>query len=138
MSKWKYVAERLADGTVTASIVIDKDGQAQEFPLHHFVKHSPTGFEIGYGGSGPADLAYSILVHWFLSYKFTLEEAQEEAWAQHQDFKWAFVAKEREHLVISDEEVGKWWMDKEIGQAAGRLRSNEGQATAKGEKGGLA
>ena len=25
------------------------------------VKHSPDGFEWGYGGSGPADLAYNIL-----------------------------------------------------------------------------
>lgn len=30
-------------------------------PLHHEVFHSPTGFEMGYGGSGPADLALSIL-----------------------------------------------------------------------------
>lgn len=30
--------------------------------LPHVVRHSPTGFEWGYGGSGPADLARSILV----------------------------------------------------------------------------
>lgn len=30
-------------------------------PLPHIVRHSPTGFEWGYGGSGPADLALSIL-----------------------------------------------------------------------------
>jgi hypothetical protein len=29
--------------------------------LPHCVYHSPTGFETGYGGSGPADLALSIL-----------------------------------------------------------------------------
>jgi hypothetical protein len=37
------------DGTVTCSI-----------PQAH-KHHSPTGFEIGYGGSGPADLALNIL-----------------------------------------------------------------------------
>lgn len=37
------------DGTVTCSI-----------PQKH-KHHSPTGFEIGYGGSGPADLALNIL-----------------------------------------------------------------------------
>lgn len=31
-------------------------------PLPHAVRHSPTGFEWGYGGSGPADLARSILL----------------------------------------------------------------------------
>jgi len=30
-------------------------------PLKHIVEHSPTGFQWGYGGSGPADLALSIL-----------------------------------------------------------------------------
>ena len=30
-------------------------------PLRHIRLHSPTGFEWGYGGSGPADLALSIL-----------------------------------------------------------------------------
>lgn len=30
-------------------------------PLHHWVKHSPDGFAWGYGGSGPADLARSLL-----------------------------------------------------------------------------
>ena len=32
-------------------------------PLPHHVKHSPTGFSWGYGGSGPADLARSLLIH---------------------------------------------------------------------------
>lgn len=30
-------------------------------PLHHHVRHSPTGFGWGYAGSGPADLARSLL-----------------------------------------------------------------------------
>jgi len=39
---------------------IHKPGGAV-FGLRHIVRHSPTGFEYGYGGSGPADLALSIL-----------------------------------------------------------------------------
>jgi hypothetical protein len=31
-------------------------------PLRHVVRHSPTGFEWGYGGSGPADLARCLLL----------------------------------------------------------------------------
>ena len=30
-------------------------------PLRHYVRHSPTGFGWGYNGSGPADLARSLL-----------------------------------------------------------------------------
>ena len=38
-----------------------RDGDSIEL-LRHFVRHSPTGFEWGYGGSGPADLARSLLI----------------------------------------------------------------------------
>jgi hypothetical protein len=31
-------------------------------PLAHIVRHSPTGMTWGYGGSGPADLARSLLI----------------------------------------------------------------------------
>ena len=33
--------------------------------LGHCKLHSPTGFEVGYGGSGPADTAASILADYF-------------------------------------------------------------------------
>src|SRR5512135_81505 len=42
--------------------VVGPDGTVvSEDELRHLVKHSPTGFSWGYGGSGPADLALSIL-----------------------------------------------------------------------------
>lgn len=31
------------------------------YPLPHLLRHSPDGFEYGYGGSGPSDLARSIV-----------------------------------------------------------------------------
>jgi hypothetical protein len=49
-----------------------------------FVYHSPTGFEFGYGGSGPADLALNILA---------LVIPLKEANRLHQDFKRDFVAR---------------------------------------------
>ena len=48
------------------------------------VLHSPTGFEWGYGGSGPADLALNIL----LKYGVPMQLAE----VLHQDFKWAHIA----------------------------------------------
>ena len=33
----------------------------ESYPLPHCILHSPTGFEVGYLGSGPADLAASII-----------------------------------------------------------------------------
>jgi hypothetical protein len=61
--------------------------------------HSPTGFEFGYGGSGPADLALNIM-----AVALPGSEAEpgvwladgtrvsEDAWDLHQDFKSEFVA----------------------------------------------
>ena len=45
-------------GTVTLITVQDTLGVR---PLKHIVRHSPTGMEWGYGGSGPSDTALSIL-----------------------------------------------------------------------------
>ena len=54
------VVRRTPDRGVLAEILsCEPDGRTQ--PLPHVVRHSPTGFEYGYGGSGPADLALSIL-----------------------------------------------------------------------------
>jgi hypothetical protein len=52
-------------------------------PLRHRVRHSPTGFECGYGGSGPADLALSILAD-----LVGLKEAD----IYYQSFKFQFIA----------------------------------------------
>ena len=46
------------DQTTTEVVVIDADGVR---PLAHFVRHSPTGFEWGYNGSGCAELARCML-----------------------------------------------------------------------------
>ena len=46
--------------------------------------HSPTGFEFGYGGSGPSQSALAILAD------FT--EDDQLALRRYQDFKWVFIA----------------------------------------------
>lgn len=71
--------------------------------LPHIVIHSPTGFSWGYGGSGPADLALSLLCHalgiapirspFANAYVDRYGERFERAWAQHQQFKWEVVAQ---------------------------------------------
>ena len=42
-------------------VVFYADNSRSTHPLRHIVKHSPDGFQWGYHGSGPADLALSIL-----------------------------------------------------------------------------
>ena len=62
------------------------------------IHHSPTGYEFGFGGSGPADLALNVL-NLFVPpgadglppvrcYRHT---ASRTAWQLHQSFKWKFI-----------------------------------------------
>jgi hypothetical protein len=71
-------------------------------PLRHVVRHSPDGFEWGYAGSGPADLALSILSD-YLDDPDLVERA-------YQDFKWAFVALwPPEGWRVTGEEIARWF-----------------------------
>lgn len=73
------------------------DGRALADIPHRIVYHSPTGFEWGYGGSGPADLALNILAAFVPVY---------QAWDLHQAFKWKFVASvPHEGGTIKGEEI---------------------------------
>lgn len=91
-----YKGKRLypKQGTIS-NVVVTVNGE----PLKHHVYHSPTGFNWGYGGSGPADLARSIL--WDL---IGLEPYPE----LYQMFKWKFVAGWGDVWQITSEEIQKW------------------------------
>jgi hypothetical protein len=56
-----YVGERLTDGSGRVYI---EQPNTNRVRLHHRtgrLSHSPTGFEWGYGGSGPAELARALV-----------------------------------------------------------------------------
>lgn len=65
---------------------------------------SPTGFNWGYGGSGPAQLALAILLDL---------AGKEFALAHYWDFKWAFVAQWGDEWSISGEKINEWLREKE-------------------------
>jgi len=68
-------------------------------PLKHKVYHSPDGFNWGYGGSGPADLARSILWDHL---------GTEPAPVLYQDFKFHFVSGWKDVWEITSEEIQNW------------------------------
>lgn len=71
----------------------------------HIKRHSPTGMNWGYGGSGPADLALSLL---------TDVVGKVKAEAYYQDFKWEIVADLKGgDWSISSKEIKKWVTNKE-------------------------
>lgn len=64
------------------------------------VVHSPDGFEWGYGGSGPADLALNVLA---------LFVPAPEAWRLHQNYKFGVIARlPRTGGTITAESVRAW------------------------------
>ena len=104
-----YVGRRDFDG-VKVYVVTEKAlGGLDREPLKHVVLHSPDGFEWGYLGSGPADLALSILVDYF-------EKDQTRAELYHQAFKEMFVAKwEKEGWTITSVEIYNFITDFNLG-----------------------
>ena len=70
-------------------------------PLKHIVCHSPTHFEWGFSGCGPADLSLSILTD-YLGDRRRAEKL-------HQQFKVDFVSKfAYEGWEISGKEIEDW------------------------------
>ena len=73
--------------------------------LEHVVRHSPTGIEWGYAGSGPADLALSVLAR---------VAGMDEAEAHYQHFKAEVVARlPYAGGVVRAEDVRRWLIRQE-------------------------
>lgn len=78
----------------------DQDGNAMTNVEHLHVHHSPTGFEWGYGGSGPAELARNICLQMF---------GNDEGY---QEFKEKYIATiQREGGEIPCNDIRTWRAD---------------------------
>jgi Family of unknown function (DUF6166) len=83
-SRKMYTGRRGPQGCV----VWASDGNGERKPLNprqELRNHSPTGFEWGYGGSGPAQLALAILAEHLGN--------DDAALKLYQNFKWACIAQ---------------------------------------------
>jgi len=85
-----YYGQRRQDGCLVLVAESDKPGihnvSARKLnPRFDLANHSPTGFEWGYGGSGPAQLALALLAH-------ALDD-DGTALDYYQQFKFAMVAR---------------------------------------------
>jgi len=88
-----YVGIREKDGTLSVTV----NGQPLS-PRLDLWNHSPTGFECGYSGSGPAQLALALLADHLNN--------DEQAVRLHQLFKHEVVAGlSEEGWTLSDEQV---------------------------------
>lgn len=105
---------------LTAGIIFRREGSRVASNVPHLVTHhSPTGFEFGYGGSGPADLALNAVeailkatghrgprIRCFDGNCFAL------AFKLHHAFKWEFVAPaDREAGAVIPWETAVAWVE---------------------------
>lgn len=88
-----------------ARVYFEREGKAprrlRAFASQLIRNHSPDGFEWGYGGSGPAQLALGLL----LDVLGDPDEAEE----LYQRFKWEVVAQlDRDHWRMTGAEILAW------------------------------
>lgn len=94
-----YILKRDAGGPYC--VVLDG---GREYSLPHIRRHSPTGYEWGYGGSGPADLALSILTD-LIGFARAVEH--------YMDFKSDVVSKiPTSGAVLSESQILDWLRSK--------------------------
>ena len=71
-------------------------------PRFDLRNHSPTGFEWGYGGSGPAQLALAILADHFGD----VPEGDERALDLYEEFKWHVIGKlPRDEWTLTGDDI---------------------------------
>jgi len=90
-----YKGKRTRHAILLPEVEVTVNGE----PLEHQVYHSPTGFEWGYLGSGPSDLARSILWDHL---------GKEPSHSLYQDFKFRFVSGWKDEWQITSEEIQNW------------------------------
>jgi hypothetical protein len=92
-----YVGVRGENG-----VTVTVDAQPLDLRLD-WRNHSPTGFDWGYGGSGPSQLALAILADHFGV------EGKEVALRLYQNFKWDVIGNiEYPHFKITSAEIDIW------------------------------
>lgn len=95
MSIRHYYIKRRRSGTVAAFRVTHDQQLHGIDPRLDLRRHSPTGFEFGYGGSGPAQLALAILADYANETGYGLPHlaGDEVALNTYQSFKREFIAR---------------------------------------------
>lgn len=84
---------------------VAKFADGTHVPHHEY--HSPNGYEWGYGGSGPADLARSVIFAWIKN--------PANPTMCYQDYKWACIAKmPTEGGTVTKAAVQAWYEEWEV------------------------
>lgn len=103
-----YVGTRSRHGGAATVIVIERNGP--RYPLRHVVRHSPDGFQWGYGGSGPAELARCILLDF-------CQPPEDVLPVDYQEFKREFIEPvQSDRLFIEGRKIAAWLESKGVSE----------------------
>jgi hypothetical protein len=91
-----------AAGRAVVGFTVTTDLTETPQPLQHRLRHSPDGFEWGYGGSGPSDLALAILWDHL---------GTEPPPRVYQTFKFDVVAKLGDEWALTEAAIATWLRD---------------------------
>ncbi|HEV7805455.1 MAG TPA: DUF6166 domain-containing protein [Solirubrobacteraceae bacterium] len=95
-------------GSAVRVFVVDEHGAR---PLTHHVRHSPSGFAWGYGGSGPAELARCVLLDFYdIGARDAADEWESPLPVSYQQFKFDVIAGLPQDLpwTISGRQIADW------------------------------
>lgn len=95
--------EDVHDGGGSAVIEVVYDDHSEKLE-QKYIRHSPTGMEFGYGGSGPADCALNVLALFLPLKEVTSRETH------YQSFKFSFIGNvpQSEGGEISADAIRHW------------------------------
>lgn len=104
MKTYRGMAQHGEDEGGAQVVTVQEDGGPVR-PLIHRVRHSPDGFQWGYCGSGPADLARSILWDYL---------GREPLPSDYQAFKFSFVAAWPlgQGWTLTSDQIERWYRGK--------------------------
>jgi len=99
--------------TYTDSGLLKEVRGVKKLPLRpslEIVNHSPDGFNWGFGGSGPAQLALALVYDAIKQDNPTLSlmEVRGKALYHYQDFKWAYVIGWDDTWEITSKDIVNW------------------------------
>ncbi len=113
-----YHGKRTTESVEVSVLVIDIRKRKRVRPVRHIPFHSPAGFNWGYEGSGPADLALAILVDylrespprkgWLAGEPFARWSVHSQAFKHHQYFKRDFIATFADEWELYGMQIDTW------------------------------
>ena len=107
-----YSGYRHEAGNTASRVTVIVDGHSLSEGFQ-YVNHSPDGFNWGYAGSGPSQLAFAIMHDYFKGQGLTPKEAYEKViGGLYQEFKFDFVAHWSNQWQITEEEITNWLKEK--------------------------